>query len=171
MSSAAQAGANHAIDQSKTHVGFDIGSLGFGKTHGEFRSVSARLDVDFDKPQNSSVDFTVATASVDTGSRQLDDYIKGTFLDATDYPQMSFRSTSVRKLDAASVEVRGDLTLHGVTRPLTVRVAVDGAESRAALGLTATAVIRRSDFGMKEAIPLVSDDVSIRVSTRTVVGN
>ena len=147
-----------------------MNSIGFGKTHGEFRSVNGRLTLDFDRPQNSRVDFTVATGSIETGSRSLDDYIRKTFLDAGDFPEMRFRSTAVREIDGSHVDVTGDLTLHGVTRPLTVRVSVDGSAHDKPVRLTAVGVIHRSEFGIREATPIVADEIAIRVATQAAPG-
>lgn len=158
------------FDVAHAEVAFDVNSIGFGKTHGEFRSVNGRLSLDFDRPQNSRVDFTVTTGSIETGSRQLDDYIRKTFLDAGDFPEMRFRSTSVREVDGSHVDVTGDLTLHGVTRPLTVQVSVDGAERGQPVRLTAVGVIRRSEFGIRAATPIVADEVAIRVATQSAPG-
>ncbi len=163
--------APRPFDVAHAEVAFDVNSIGFGKTHGEFRSVTGRLTLDFDRPQNSRVDFTVATGSVETGSRQLDDYIRKTFLDAGDFPEMRFRSTSVREIDGSHVDVTGDLTLHGVTRPLTVRVSVDGAAHDRPVRLTAACVISRREFGIREAAPIVADEIAIRVATQAAPGH
>ncbi|MDR4306957.1 YceI family protein [Chelatococcus sambhunathii] len=166
----AASAAPRPFDVAHAQVAFDVNSIGFGKTHGEFRSVNGRLSLDFDRPQNSRVDFTVATGSIETGSRQLDDYIRKTFLDAGDFPEMRFRSTAVREIDGSHVDVTGDLTLHGVTRPLTVRVSVDATERGQPVRFTAVGVIRRSEFGIRAATPIVADEVAIRVATQAVPG-
>lgn len=154
------------IDTARTHVAFDVASLGFGNTHGSFHSFSGQLALDLERPQRSGVNFTVAAASVTTGSEQLDGYIRDTFFDVAYFPTMSFQSTAVRKLDERTAEVTGALTLHGVTRPIVLRVAVEPAPGgRKVLGFVATTTIHRSEFGMTAALPLVADDIAIRVST------
>ncbi|MCJ2033546.1 YceI family protein [Methylobacterium sp. J-068] len=154
------------IETAHTHVAFDVASVGFGKTHGSFSSFSGRLALDLEHPQRSGVDFTVAAASVTTGSEQLDGYIRDTFFDVAHFPTMSFQSSAVRKLDARTAEVTGALTLHGVTHPIVLRVAVEpAADGRKVLGFVATTTIHRSEFGMTTALPLVSDDIAIQVST------
>ncbi len=162
----ASAASPLVLNPKRTEIGFEIGSIGFGTTRGNFGAFDGRLALDVDRPQKSAVDFTVEAGSVSTGSRQLDDYIRRAFFDVPDYPVMSFRSSHVSRLDERDAEVTGDLTLHGVTRPVTLHVAVDRPDRGSGpIGIVAVATIKRSEFGMRAAIPIVSDDVSIRVTT------
>lgn len=95
------------------------------RTHGQFRQLSGRIAGDLDHPDRSSVTFHVQSQSVDVSSRSFDDYLRSAaFLDAAQFPALDFASKSVEKVDDHTVRVIGDLTLLGVTRPLTVEVAV-----------------------------------------------
>lgn len=156
----------YRVDPAKTEIAFEIGAKGYPLTHGVFRRFTSSLAIDVERPQRSSVRFEVASDSLDTRSPALDAYVRGpVFLDAASYPTIRFVSTSVEKLGDHTVRVTGDLTLLGVTRPETFVVEVDpGAGS--SFSLRAAGDVRRSAFGMKSALPLVSDDVRILVSTR-----
>lgn len=164
------AGAAHAetwrVEPARTEIAFEVGAKGYPLTHGTFRSFASALSIDFDHPQKSAVNFTVAASSLDTKIPALDAYVTSpVFLNAAGYPDIRFVSTAVRKLDDHTVEVTGNLTLLGVTHPetFTVEVARDAA---AAVTLHAEGQVHRSDYGMTAGLPLISDDVRIIVATR-----
>jgi polyisoprenoid-binding protein YceI len=164
--SVAATAPSQSIDTNHTQISFEVNSIGFGKTHGNFRRFDGKISLDLERPQRSSVDFTVSAASVATGSQQFDDYIRDTFFDVSHYPRMNFRSTYVRKIDAHTAEVGGDLDLHGVTQPVVLNVSVEHAQDdRRKFAFVATTTIRRSEFGMTAATPIVADEVAIQVST------
>src|SRR5271163_3473301 len=124
--SPALAAANWRIDPARTHIAFAIDAVGYPRTHGQFRQFAGRISVDLDHPDRSSVAFHVQSQSVDVGSSSFDDYLRSAaFLDATHFPSIDFVSKSVEKVDDHTVRVTGDLTLLGVTRPLSVDVAVE----------------------------------------------
>lgn len=164
--SVAAASANGHIDPKRTQITFDVDSIGLGVTHGTFRSFNGQLDVDLKKPQRSSVEFFVDASSVDTGSGQLDNYIRSAFFDTANFPAMKFRSSYVRKIDDQAAEVGGDLDLHGIVRPVVLKVFVNRAlGDQRRLTFVAMTTIRRSEFGMTAATPIVADEIAIRVST------
>ncbi|MFG1425207.1 YceI family protein [Roseixanthobacter glucoisosaccharinicivorans] len=163
---AAAAPVSFAVDPSATRIGFEVGAKGYPVTKGMFRSFSADLDIDFDMPARSKVMFRVGSNSLDTQAPVLDDYVRGPgFLDSARYPDITFVSTRVRKLDDKTVEVVGNLTLLGVTREeaFDVNVAQHRAGSRDGFAFQVVGAIHRSDFGMTGGLPLVSDDVRITV--------
>ncbi|CAH1652377.1 Polyisoprenoid-binding protein [Hyphomicrobiales bacterium] len=156
------------IDPARTTITFVIDAVGFPQTHGIFRQFSGRLALDFNRPSRSRVSFNVVAASLDTGSRDLDEYIRAPgFLDVARHPTITFASQSVEKRDEQTVIVTGDLTMLGVTRPavFTVSVSRDPGRSHAVVDFVAKGVVQRSQFGMINGQPLVSDDVTITVST------
>jgi len=159
-----------AVIPARTHISFDIGAIGFPNTHGEFRSFKGTVVVDLDRPDRSNVVFSVDSSSVDTHSSDLDDYIEGaSFLNARQFPTISFVSTSVEKIDERTVQVTGNLTLLGVTQPARFNVQVDRlGDGTNMFGFSARGDIRRTDFGMMSGRPLVSDIVTIKVATEAV---
>ena len=166
--SQAVSAANWKIDPARTHVAFAIDAVGFPRTQGEFRRFEGRISVDFEHPGRSSVAFHVQSQSVDVGSSSFDDYVRSVaFLNAARYPTIDFVSNSVEKIDDHTVRVSGDLTLLGVTKPLTVNVAVrrEFGSRSSRLGFLAKTSINRLDFGMTSGFPLVSRDVELVISS------
>ena len=130
-----------------------------------------RLLIDFDRPAKSYTTFTVDAASVDVGSPSFNDFVKSSaLLDVERFPTMSFASTQVEKVDAHTARVTGNLTLLGVTKPitLTVDVATDSTAKGRAVAFVAKGRIQRSDFGMMFGIPLIDDALEITVKTRAL---
>jgi polyisoprenoid-binding protein YceI len=160
--------SNWAIDPSRTHISFSIDAIGYPRTQGEFRRFDGRLSVDFDHPAQSRVSFRVQSQSVDVGSASFSDYLRSdAFLNASHFSEIVFSSTAVEKIDENDIRVTGDLTMLGVTRPLTVDVEVrrPAAQSRARLEFTARAKIDRLEFGMNSGFPLISKDVDLVVAS------
>ena len=165
---AAQARSSWKIDPSQTHVRFWIDAIGWPRTAGEFKSFEGRIDIDFDRPSRSRVDFKVAAKSVDVNSATLDDYLRSEiFLNVARFPSMGFISTSVEKRDEHHAQVTGDLTMLGVTRPISldVEVARKLAGTNQRVGFKATGIINRLDFGMNSGYPLISDAIHLTVTT------
>jgi polyisoprenoid-binding protein YceI len=156
------------IDPTHTTIGFALDAVGFPRTEGRFRRFEGRLSVDFDHPGRSSVVFHVQSQSVDVGSPSFSDYVRSpAFLDSARRPSIDFVSTSVERINDHAVRVSGELTLVGVTRPITVDVAVQRGESggRPRLAFHAETRIDRLAFGMNSGYPLVSREVDIEITS------
>jgi polyisoprenoid-binding protein YceI len=165
------ASANWRIDPERTHVDFAIDAVGYPRTHGEFRQFAGRISVDFNHPDRSSVTFHVQSQSVDVGSQSFGDYLRSVaFLDSARFPSIDFVSSSVAKLDEHTVRVTGELTLLGVTKPLSVDVAVQRETSGGAerLGFLAKTSIDRLAFGMNSGFPLVAREVQLVISSEAL---
>jgi polyisoprenoid-binding protein YceI len=167
---AALAATNWRIDPARTHIAFAIDAVGYPRTHGQFRQFAGRISVDFQHPDRSSVSFHVQSRSVDVGSASFDDYLRSdAFLNSERFPSIDFVSSSVAKVDDHTVRVNGELTLLGVTRPLTVDVAVERAAGGGQrLAFLAKTDIDRLEFGMNSGFPLVSRDVELVISSAAV---
>ncbi len=162
-----------SIDPSHTSIEFFVDAIGWPRTKGSFSSFSGRIAVDLSRPDESSVVLKVAAKSVDVGSRSFDDYLCGdAFFDISRYPEISFVSNRVEKLDEHHARVSGDLTLRGVTRPFAVDVAVEGAAGGEAsrLRFRATGILHRLEFGMNAGFPAISNDVDLVISTEAEGG-
>jgi len=167
----AVAAANWRIDPARTHIAFAIDAVGYPRTHGQFRQFAGRISVDFEHPERSSVSFQVQSQSMDVGSASFDDYLRSdAFLNSTRFPSIDFVSSSVAKVDDHTVRVNGELTLLGVTHPLSVDVAVqrEGAGATGRLAFLAKTNIDRLEFGMNSGFPLVSRDVQLVISSAAV---
>lgn len=159
------------IDEARTSIAFRLDAVGFPQTRGHFTRYSGRILIDFEHPAKSFTTFTVQAASVDVGSPSFNDFVKGSMLlDVAKFPTLSFSSTSVEKVDSHTARITGNLTMLGVTRPVTLTVNVDaGGPARGRIvSFVATGTIKRSDYGMIFGIPLIDDALEITVKTRAL---
>lgn len=119
----ASAASGRRVDPARSEVRFEITKLGFANVHGRFERMDARIHYDAQAPERSVVEWRVPVASVKTDATNRDRTLQGPqYFDAARYPHMSFVSRRVRPLDAHRLEVEGDITIKGITRPLTVTV-------------------------------------------------
>lgn len=144
--------ATYVLDASHTHVGFKVRHLMVSKVRGVFHDV-AGIVVIADDPHDSSVEVTIGVASVDTGDEQRDGHLTSPdFFDVEAFPTLTYRSTGVTPSGRGRYTVDGELTVKGVTRPVALEVAFDGAAGDpwggARIGFSATAGLDREDFGL-----------------------
>jgi polyisoprenoid-binding protein YceI len=159
---------NWHINPSRTSVGFVVDGVGWPRTKGQFHDFDGRISINFDNPAASHVSFKVAAKSVDVGSPSFNDYLRtDAFFDVGQFPTISFNSTKVEKVDDSHAKVTGDITIRGITRPLTIDVALDKpADSGASrIGFRATGVLKRLAFNMSAGFPAISNDVDLIVTT------
>lgn len=159
----------YTLDPAHSRVGFEVTHLVVSTVEGKFDQADATLKLAKD-PAQSSVEATVQIASVDTGNPKRDKHLRsGDFFDAEKYPTMTFKSRSFSLKDG-KLTVAGDLTLRGVTKPVTFEGRYNGAVKdgygNEKVGANLRATINRKDFGVAwnavvEAGPVVSDDVDI----------
>lgn len=142
------------IDPAHSSAEFKVKHMMISNVKGSFSGLSGTLVEDPANPASDTVEATIDIATISTGDPQRDAHLKsGDFFDAEQYPQMSFKSTSVVKKDEGEYEVTGDLTLHGVTRPVTFEVEGPSAPGKdpwgnTRIGLAATTKVNRKDFGL-----------------------
>ena len=166
------------IDPAHTTASFSARHMMITKVRGTFRALSGTIQLT-DDPTQSSVQATIQAGSIETGEPQRDAHLKSPdFLDADQYPTLEFASTAVRSVRGI-YEVDGELTIHGVTRPVTLEVEATGVGkdpwggTRA--GFEATTRINRSDFGMtfnqtlETGGVLVSDRIDITLEVEAVL--
>lgn len=160
----------YKIEPEHTRLLFSVLHFGFTPYYGEIENVSGTLDL---KPQNldeSALDVTASTGSITTKSAKLAQFLKtDKWLDATKYPQITFKATKLVRIDADDAEMTGNLTLHGVTQPVTLKAKFIGAGINPAsklytVGFEATGKIKRSDFGVKTFLPAIGDEVDLIIS-------
>jgi len=169
-----------AVDKSHSEADFSVKHMGISTVHGSFRGISGVLRFEAGNPSVWSVDATIDVNSVDTGVASRDNHLKSAdFFDVAKYPTMTFKSTSV-KPEGSGYSIMGDLTLHGVTKPVTLalepvgdeRVGMDAKSVHR--GFTATTTINRKDFGLtwngtlKSGDAVVGDQVKIELDIEAV---
>lgn len=166
----------YTLDPAHTQVQFSWNHLQYSNPEAGFDDIAGTLMWDSDNIANSSVDVTITADSVHSHVAQLDQKLKSTeFLDAQRYPTMRFVSTRVERMNDAAGHLRidGNLTLHGITRPISLdahlnRVGLYPMLDVPAAGFSASTVIKRSDFGVGEGIPYVGDELKVRITTEAL---
>jgi polyisoprenoid-binding protein YceI len=145
--------------------------LGFSNPTAQFTLVDGSIDFDQADPARSSVTATIKLANLSSGVPDLDDNLHSVdFFDTNRYPTATFKSTMVERGSAPDkLKVTGNLTVHGITRPVVLDVTINkvGTNIRSNLpsvGFEATATLKRSDFGLGLYVPQVSDEVSIHIT-------
>lgn len=172
----AQAADTYKFDPGHTQVQFQYNHLGYSNIVGSFTKVEGAVELDTTDLTKSSVNVTVSIDSVATGVAKLDEHLKAAdFFDAAKFANATFKSTKVEKSGDKGLKVSGDLTIHGITKPVAFDVTINAIgehpmQKKPAAGFDATAVVKRSDFGMTKYVPNVSDEVKIRVTTEAVKG-
>lgn len=117
----ASAAETYYSDQGHTEIRFGWNHAGVSMQYGQFTKVKTMLNLDVDDIENSSIEVTIDTASLSTGYEPLDTHLKSKdFLEIETYPQITFQSTSVKKTGDDTADVLGNLTIHGVTKPVTL---------------------------------------------------
>ena len=161
---------SYEIDANHTQVQFTYTHLGFSHLSARLNQASGRFDFDPAKPAMSSIDVQIPMASLSTGVPRLDtDLSSADFFEVAKFPTASFKSNKVTVLGKNKLNVAGDLSIHGVTRPVVFAVTVNNTgvhpmRKVPAVGLDASATIKRSDFGVGGMIPAVLDEVQLHIS-------
>lgn len=163
--------ATYEIDTSHTYLGFSINHLGFSTTYGRFTDVSGTITFNEENPEASSVEVQIVPASLYTGHEERDKHVRGKdFLNVEEFPEMSFKSTAIERTGEKTAKITGDLTLHGVTTPVTLDATFTKMgdypmqEGVKAIGFDATGTLKRSDFGIETFLPAIGDEVTITIS-------
>jgi polyisoprenoid-binding protein YceI len=150
----------YQIDTQHSSAQFKVRHMMIANVKGEFDKVSGTVDFDAANPAGSKVEASVEVASISTRETDRDNHLKSPdFFDVAKYPQISFKSTGVAKDGAGAYRVMGDLTIRGVSKPVTLEVESFTDEIKDPWGFmrrgaTATTKINRKDFGMEFNIPL-----------------
>ena len=158
-------------DPAHSTVGFQVRHMMISNVKGSFDKFAATVEGNPADPSTAKISATIEVATVNTREPKRDDHLRsGDFFDAAKFPQMTFTSTKVEKVSATQAKVTGNLTLRGVTKPVTLDVEytapVKSPWGQTVVGANATGKINRQDFGVAwnkavEAGPVVSDNVDL----------
>ena len=170
--------ADWNIDPAHTQTSFAVKHLVVSTVRGEFGKTTGTVHLDDADLARSSVEATIDAATVSTRNPDRDAHLRSPdFFDVARYPTVTFRSTKVQKAAAGALEVSGDLTLRGVTRPVTLDVTISpevkGMSGETRRAFSATTRINRQDYGLRwskavEAGPVVGDEVTISIDVEAV---
>ncbi|HAU0201932.1 TPA: polyisoprenoid-binding protein [Legionella pneumophila] len=173
---AGQAAEQFTLDDHHTYVLWNINHLGFSTQVGKWYA-KGFVVLDKEHPETSKVEATIAVDTISTGLPELDEHLKGPlFFDTKKFPTATFISNKVDVLSDTSAKVEGLLTLHGVSKAVTLMVKLnkmgkDPINDRMTAGFSATTQIKRSDFNMNSLLPSVGDDVSIEIGAEAYKSN
>lgn len=166
---AVQAGT-YALETKHARVLFAVSHFGFSTWYGDFTGATGTLKLDPKSPSASRLEVSIPTASVSTTNATLDGELKSAdWFDAAKHPTITFRSTAVTPTGPSTAKVAGDLTFHGVTKPVvldaTFKAAGTNPMNKAyTVGFEVTGRIKRSDFGVTTYVPAVGDEVDLIIS-------
>jgi polyisoprenoid-binding protein YceI len=161
----------YTFDKNHTEVRFCWTHFGMSKQCAHFLDYDGELVFDEANPENSTLNVTFKTGSIETLVPIFNDHMKGEKLfDAAKFPEITFKSTKFEKTGDKTGKVTGDLTVKGVTKPVTLDVTLNFAgahplKKTPALGAGASTTLKRSDYGVSLYVPAVSDDITIDIQT------
>ena len=170
LSSAALAKETYKFDASGSTIGFSVHQF-LGTTQGKFTKFNGKIDVDREHPENSSVMAQIDVRSIDTRIKKRDDHLRSPeFFGVEKFPQITFKSRSVKRTGPESGDILGDLTMHGATRPITLHVKLItplNETSRTRWQVTTEPITRR-DFNLMfapatETVSGISQTVAINI--------
>jgi polyisoprenoid-binding protein YceI len=160
----------YGFDKAHTQILFFVNHLGFSNSMGKFLDYDGSFTFDRASPEKSSVQVSIKTDSIEMNDKAWNDHMKNAdFFDVEKFPTMDFKSTAINVTGENTADITGDLTILGVTKPVVLKVthnksaAHPMAPDRFVAGFSATAKIKRSEFGMNYGVPNVADDVEIRI--------
>ena len=168
------------IDPAHSAADFKVKHMMISNVKGSFSGLKGSLTLDEVNPAASKVEASVDVSTLSTGDAQRDGHLKsGDFFDTEKFPEMTFQSTTVKRSGDAEYKVTGDLTIHGVTKPVTFDVEGPGAPGKdpwgnTRIGLSATTKINRKDFGLSwnSALEtggvLVGEDVTLTLDVQFI---
>ncbi|MCA9063552.1 MAG: YceI family protein [Planctomycetaceae bacterium] len=160
----------YLLDDQHTSIVFAANHFGLSNTYGMFGKYAGKFSVDMANPTAAQFQVVIDPASLDTKSEKRDEHLRGPdFFDVKQFPRITFVSTSVAPgKDDKSLNVTGELNLHGVTRQLLISMSKTGegkgpyGDER--IGFSGRFVVKRSEFGMTNMVPQIGDDVNVLIS-------
>ncbi|MBS1566163.1 MAG: polyisoprenoid-binding protein [Bacteroidetes bacterium] len=165
-------GQTWSVDKAHSQLNFSVTHLGIAEVGGGFRSFDSKITSSKDDFSDATVELTAEVSSINTGNDQRDNHLKSPdFFDAAKFSTLTFKSKSFTKAGGKKYKVTGDLTLHGVTKTVTLDATLNGTtvhpmNKKTIAGFTFTGIIKRSDFGVAPSMPaaMLADDVKLMAS-------
>jgi len=171
LSSAAPANETYKFDQSRSVIGFTVHQF-LGIAHGKFTKFDGKIDLDREHPEKSSVTAKIDVHSIDTGIVKRDNHLRSAeFFNVEKFPEIIFKSRSVKRTGAQSGDILGDLTMHGVTKPITLHVKLlssPSTEAKQTRWVVTTEPLKRREFNLMfsqgaEAVSGIGQDVTVNI--------
>ena len=171
-SSAADLGVPSGVyqnDPAHTYVAFSYTHMGYSHPILRFNTIAAKLDFNVDHPDQSKLDVTIDATSIDSGTSTFNEHLNSDrFFDTAKFKDITYKVTSIKLTGDHTGTVTGDLTIKGMTKPVTLNVTLNKAgmhpmRKAPALGFSATGTLKRSEWGLGTFVPNVSDDVNLMI--------
>ncbi len=170
LSSVALANETYKFDQLHSTIGFSVHQF-LGSTHGKFTKFDGKIEIDREHPENSSVTARIVVRSIDTGIVKRDNHLRSPeFFDVEKYPDIMFKSRSVKQTGPQEGDIVGDLMMHGVTKPIAlhVKLLTSPSDSKRTRWSVTTDPLRRRDFNLEfaqaaENMSGISQTVAIKI--------
>lgn len=162
------------FDKEHTQIFFSVNHLGFSNSTGSFQEFDGSFVFNRGEPEKSSVNVVIKTDSIEMNDAKWNEHMKNKdFFNVTAFPSMTYKSTGIEMTGEKTANIVGDLTLLGVTKPVTLAAVFNKADkhpfsNKYVAGFSATARLKRSEFGMNYGLPMVGDDVSIRIEVEGI---
>jgi polyisoprenoid-binding protein YceI len=166
----------YKIDTRHSRVTFYVNHLGYSNSVAELKLADANLSFDNDDWSKAKVDATIPVSSLNLGDPEWSNEIAQSdkFLDDGKFPNIAFTSTRLEKTDATHGKLYGNLTVHGVTKAVVLdlrlnKIGDHPMRKTSAVGFTATVTLKRSDFGVTTYLPIVGDELDVRIEIEAYV--
>ncbi len=159
----------YTLDSSHGYITFTYSHLGFSNPRIGFNRFDTKLELDSSDPENSTIGVTIDASSIDSRVAEFNDHLNGSdFFNTAEYPTITFESTNVEATGDSTFNVTGNLTILDTTKPVTLAVTINRAANHPMLdvptvGVSASARILRSEWGLGAYVPAVSDEVELSI--------
>jgi polyisoprenoid-binding protein YceI len=159
----------YTLDSSHGYITFTYSHLGFSNPRVGFNRFDTELELDSSNPENSSVEVTIDASSIDSRVAEFNEHLNGSdFFNTAEFPTITFKSTKVEATGENTFDVTGDLTILGTTKPVTLATTINKAANHPmrnvpTVGLSASAKLMRSEWGLGAYVPAVSDEVELSI--------
>lgn len=161
---------SYGLDKTHAYITFAYSHMGFSTPHVSFNEFDVSLDLNADDPARSQFKVVIDASSIDSRVSKFDEHLRGTdYFDTTKHPSITFVANEVTVSGATTASVTGELTIKGVTKPLTLDLTLNKAANhpmmrKPVLGVSATGKLKRSEWGLGKYAPAVGDEVTVYIS-------
>ncbi len=159
----------YQLDPNHASITFKVNHLGFSRYTGRFDKIEGTLNFNNAVPEQSTLDMAVYPNSINSNNIKLEEELRGDkWLNVIKFPRATFHSIQIERLGPVTAKMTGELSLMGVTRRTSFTVTLVGAgesvvSKKSVLGFSATGVIRRSDYGLDNLLPMIGDEVTLQI--------
>lgn len=159
----------YVLDPDHGKITWSVSHLGYSTYYGQLTGLTAKLDLDPKSPEKSRLGVSVPMGGVVTGNARLDQHLATPdFFDTQRFPAATFTATGIEPTSPTTARITGDLTLRGTTRPVAIdatftQAGIHPVDKRYTVGFDGRAVVRRSEFGVNALLPVLGDEVTLRI--------